>query len=112
MRSTPHDGLLSLSRATVAVGVDGNAHQAVQAGVLDDKRELYWRMAVPLTLVLVSTDLLAMNLRSSPAMLDAVRDIQLQSQKLLEAIRNSDSKSSCQDTSPEKADPSVASSEN
>jgi hypothetical protein len=51
------------------------------------QRELYWKVAVPLTLVLVASDLLAASLHSNPAMLGAVRGIQEQSQKLLEAIR-------------------------
>jgi len=48
------------------------------------------RARAELTLVLLSSDLLAMNLRSSPETRDAVREIQLGSQKLLDFLRTSD----------------------
>jgi hypothetical protein len=40
-----------------------------------------------LSLLLVSTDLLAVQLQSNPEKLGAVRDLQLQSQRLLKALR-------------------------
>ena len=63
----------------------------------------HWRMAVPLLLVLMSSDLLAMNLRSSPETLEAVRDIQSGSQKLLDFLRTFDLKTSSPDSSQEAA---------
>lgn len=46
-----------------------------------------WRAAMTLGLLLVSADLLALNAQSSPEMLEAVRTIQSQSRKLLEALK-------------------------
>ncbi len=65
-----------------------------------DQRDLYFRMAVPLTMVLVSTDLLAMNLKSSPGVIDAVRNVQLQSQQLLEVIRDQEERRQAEHPAP------------
>lgn len=51
------------------------------------QKDLYWRLTVPLTLVMVSTDLLAMNSQTSPQMRDAVRAIQQESRRMLESLR-------------------------
>ncbi len=53
-----------------------------------DSAELFWRMTVPLTLVLLSSDLLAMSFRSNPGMLEAARGLRQQSQKLMDLIRS------------------------
>lgn len=52
-----------------------------------DQKDLYWRLTVPLTLVMVSTDLLAMNSQTSPQMKDAVKAIQQESRRMLESLR-------------------------
>ena len=52
-----------------------------------------WRIAASLTLVLMSSDLLALNHGSCPETQEAVREIQLGSQKLLDFLRNFNSQS-------------------
>jgi chromosome segregation ATPase len=52
-----------------------------------DARDLYWRLTVPLTLVMVSTDLLAMSAQTSPQMREAVRAIQQESRRMLDSLR-------------------------
>ena len=79
-----HPVAQSLRAAGQGVGGQDSASDSSLNGRLD-----LWRMAVPLTLVLMSSDLLAMNLRSSPETLEAVREIQLRSQKLLDFLRTS-----------------------
>jgi hypothetical protein len=60
-----------------------------------------WRTAVPLTLVLMSADLLSSNLRSAPETREAVREIQLGSQKLLDLLRTVDWNAAAQKAEPE-----------
>jgi chromosome segregation ATPase len=52
------------------------------------QNDLYWRLTVPLTLVMVSTDLLALNSHTTPQMRDAVRAIQMESRRMLESLRH------------------------
>ena len=52
------------------------------------QNDLYWRLTVPLTLVMVSTDLLALNSQTTPQMRDAVRAIQQESRRMLESLRH------------------------
>ena len=52
-----------------------------------DQKDLYWRLTVPLTLVMVSTDLLALNSQTSPEMREAVRAIQQESRRMLDSLR-------------------------
>jgi uncharacterized phage infection (PIP) family protein YhgE len=59
-----------------------------------------WRTAVPLTLALLSADLLSNNLRSDPETRDAVREIQLGSQKLLDWLRTVDWNTPAQEAQP------------
>lgn len=87
-----------MSTATAAEGRQNSG----QDSALNARLE-HWRMAVPLILVLLSSDLLAMNLRSSPETLEAVRDIQSGSQKLLDFLRAFDLKTSSQGPSQEAA---------
>ena len=67
----------------------GGRQDSAPDGSLNGRLDL-WRMAVSLTLVLMSSDLLATNLRSSPETRDAAREIQLGSQKLLDFLRTFD----------------------
>lgn len=59
--------------------------EAEMSGI--DQKDLYWRLTVPLTLVMVSTDLLAMNSQTSPQMREAVRAIQQESRRMLDSLR-------------------------
>ena len=64
-----------------------------------------WRMAVPLTLMLLSSDMLSTSVRTSPESREAIREIQLGSQKLLDLLRTVDwNKPAEQDTKPLDAD--------
>jgi chromosome segregation ATPase len=62
-----------------------------------------WRMAVPLTLVLLSSDMLSSNLKSSPESREAIREIQLGGQKLLDLLRTIDwNKPSHEEATPQE----------
>ena len=78
---------MSVTAAAQSARAGGQASATDSA--LNGRPEL-WRMALPLTLVLMSSDFLAMNLRARPETLEAVREIQLGSQKLLDFLRSLD----------------------
>ena len=70
-----------------------------------------WLTAVPLTLALMSADMLSNSLRSAPETKEAVREIQASSQKLLALLRTADWKQPAEDVpaadesqSPEQPD--------
>ena len=55
------------------------------------QQKAYWRTVAPTTLMLVSTDLLAMSVQSDPTLLKIVRNMQLQCQNFLELLRRNES---------------------
>lgn len=88
------------SVAAAEEGARAGGQAAAPDSSLNGRTDL-WRMAASLTLVLLSSDLLAMNRGASPETEEAVREIQLGSQKLLEFLRNS----SLQPPTPQPAKP-------
>ncbi len=70
----------------------GDSPADPQAAILPDGQQArYWRAVAPLTLMLVSADLIAMSVQSNPPLLEIVRNIQLQSQNLIELLRRTES---------------------
>ncbi len=61
--------------------------KATKAGSAADRGESNWRTALTLGLLRMSSDLLAMQQHGNPSQLGALREIQSQSQKLLELLR-------------------------
>ena len=82
--------LAAARQQAVAKGAPQNSdfggREAASDASMNGRPDL-WRTAVPLTLVLMSADLLSTNLRSAPETREAVREIQLGSQKLLDLLR-------------------------
>ncbi len=63
-----------------ASGGDGSAQNGKQM-------DIYRQLTVPLTLVMASTDLLALNSQTSPQLREAVRAVQQESRIMLESLR-------------------------
>jgi hypothetical protein len=76
-----------LNQTELGASVPGELMPFLPSVTSGEGGDLYWRMAMSLSLLLVSTDLLAVQLQSNPEKLGAVRDLQLQSQRLLKALR-------------------------
>lgn len=75
-----------LAAALRHVDEGGAGQSASLSGDATDQKDLYWRLTVPLTLVMVSTDLLALNSRTTPEMRKAVQAIQQESRRMLNAL--------------------------
>ena len=70
----------------------GDSPADPQAAVLPDGQQTrYWQAVAPLSLMIVSADLLAMSVQSNPPLLEIVRNIQPQCQNLLELLRREES---------------------
>jgi len=95
-----------VSQTELGESVPGDLMRLLPPPASGEGGDLYWRMAMSLSLLLVSTDLLAGQLQSDPEKLGAVRDLQLQSQRLLRVLRGMEAGSSPEKSGPKTKGPS------
>ena len=95
-----------VSQTELGESVPGDLMRLLPPPASGEGGDLYWRMAMSLSLLLVSTDLLAGQLQSDPEKLGAVRDLQLQSQRLLRVLRGMEAGSSPEKPGPKSKGPS------
>ena len=66
-----------------------NGNSELESAPNADPVDAYWRTAMSISLLLISSDLLAMNMKKDADAISRVREIQSQTQRLLERLHNS-----------------------